>query len=51
MNHIQSAIDHLIAWCGQPLSTIEFYFKTIDQASLNGLLQIKKQPAKNVLCM
>lgn len=42
MNHIQSAIDPLITWCGESTPPVDFYFKTIDQAALNGLFPDKK---------
>jgi len=49
MNHIQSATDTLTAWCDSPLSAVEFYFKTIDQAALNGLFPDKKTACKECI--
>ena len=49
MNHVQSATDPLEAWCGSPLSSVEFCFKSIDHAALNGLFPDKKTACKECI--
>jgi hypothetical protein len=48
MNHIKSVHDDEKSWCGKIL-TIEFYFKSLDQAILTGLFPDAKTPCADCI--
>ena len=46
MSHIKSATDDDKSWCGEPLGTIEPYFKSIDQAAMNGMFPSNRKTCR-----
>ena len=50
MNHIKSIQDDKLSWCGEPI-TLDFHFKTIDQAILTKLYYLNENPMPCTKCV
>ena len=46
MSHIKSATDDDVSWCGEPLGTIEPYFRSLDQAAMNGMFPSNRKTCR-----
>lgn len=51
MNHIESIKDPGLAWCGDEINTLEFYYKSVDNAVMAGFIPDSKPPCSQCVHM